>query len=876
MNGSQVLAEVASSVFGSDSQHHRLLRLDFPRSDGPDQILLPNMLNAHEEVSRGFRIEVEALSDDARIPLKAMMGKMVTISLVREDGSLRYFNGYVTEFRFLRADGGFAFYHFVLEPWLAFARLHKDCISFHNRNVREITELSFAKYRQADWRLLIYGEDPKLTCANQYNETDWNHLHRRWEDLGLYYWYEHRADGHTLILSDNSHLAEPIDATRFDGPDVIQFQNLAGSEEGDGIREWNAVRRLGSAKTSLASFNYKSPTPQQAGIESLNEQGDVFQYEIYEDTGSYGFKDRDDGERIAKQRMEELDKDRQFFEGESNHRTLAPGRTFKLGGHFSGEPRPYRRDEAARSSIANRDYLVLSVDHVASNNYPAGLGAVSSYENSFTCVRKDIRWRPGRNFNTERCPDPGIQTATVVGPDGAEIHTDELGRVRVQFHWDRLGNSDQNSSPWLRVMTPGAGNEFGHIRLPRVGEEVAVVFLDGNIDHPVILGSFYNARHAPPWNLDEQMALSGIRSRELGGSERGNQLIFDDTRASIQTLLRSDHLSSQLALGNIGRIEGTEGRKETRGEGWELRSDGHGIARAARGILITTETRQDARGPIKDMGETSGRLAAAAELHQVLADAAKKNGAQDASGDQAETLAAIQAQNAAIEGLNSNRGNFPEIAKPHLVLSSPAGIATTTANSTHIASDLDTSLTSGKSVSIAAGHGFFASVRQAFRLFVQRAGMKLIAAAGDIDVSALTDSIHLLAKLNITQTANRVFISAKDEIVINGGGSYARFGSGGIEVGTKGNFFFHAASHEFNGAKSMPVPDLKNSAEDLVMSGDLHLEYVDADDAPLQHDPIEAHAWDGQKHSGTLDGAGQMVIKNVARGSFRADQKRRK
>jgi type VI secretion system secreted protein VgrG len=157
--------------------------------------------------------------------------------------------------------------------------------------------------------------------------------------------------------------------------------------------------------------------------------------------------------------------------------------------------------------------------------------------------------------------------------------------VKVQFHWDRQGKYDENSSPWLRVMSPGAGREFGNIRLPRVGEEVAVVFLDGNIDHPVILGGLHNYTHMPPWKLPEQRALSGLRSRELGegkAGRRGNHLVLDDTAGKIQAQLKSDHQCSQLSLGHIARIEDTSGRKDARGEGWELRTDGHGVARAAQ------------------------------------------------------------------------------------------------------------------------------------------------------------------------------------------------------------------------------------------------------------------------------------------------------
>ncbi|GAB3437495.1 type VI secretion system tip protein VgrG [Massilia solisilvae] len=881
MSGSQVIAAGAAlSAFSGDSQHNRFMRLEFPFQDGPHTAtLLVNTLHAHEELSRDFRFDVEVLSDDARIPLKKMMARMVTISLVREDGSLRYFNGYVTEFRFVRTDGGFAFYHMVLEPWLAFARLRKDNVSFHGKSVREITEATLTHYRQADWHMNTFDDDPRLTVANQHNESDYNHLHRRWEVRGLHYWYEHRFDGHRLVLSDRSVLAEPIDATRHDDADVIPFRDKGGALEDDGIREWTAVRRLGSGKTTLASFDYKNPVPQRASVGSANQQGDFFPHEVYENTGAYGFRTRIDGEKLAQQRMVEQDKDTQYFEAAGNDRTVQPGRTFKLGGHFSADPRSVEYDPEPRRSIADRDYLILAVDHEASNNYLAGRGAPSHYENSFTCIRKDIHWRPGPSYNSEPCANPGVQTATVVGPAGSEIHTDGLGRVKVQFHWDRLGNYDENSSPWMRVMVPAAGNQFGQVRLPRVGEEVAVVYPDGNIDHPLILGALYNGRHMPPWNLPGQAALSGLRSRELaGGGARGNHLILDDTNQQIQAQLKSDHQCSQLSLGHITRIEDTTGRKDARGEGWELRTDGHGVARAAQGMLITTEARTSARGHIKDMGETIQRLTAAREMQEGQAELAEQNGAQEKLGQQSDVAKALKAQIDATRGKDAgaNKASSPELAEPQLILASPAGIATTTAQSTHFASDLNTAITTGRSVSIAAGDGFFASVRQTFRLFVQKAGMKLIAAAGDVDVKALTDSINLLAKLSITQTANRIVISAKEDIVINGGGSYAKFNAGGIEFGTNGTFVAHAASHHLPAAKGMAAPSLNSNAVDVSVKRDLHLEYVDADGNPLQHDPIQAHAWDGQMHDRTLDAEGKATISDVSRGSFRAEQIKRK
>ncbi len=762
MNDSQIIAAAAAlSAFSGASQHNRLMRLDFPQKDGPSAILLPNKLVAHEEVSRGFRFDLEVLSDDPRIPLKTLMGRMVTISLVREDGSLRYFNGYITEFRFLRSDGGFAFYRMLLEPWLAFARLRKDCKSFHNKSVLEITAETLKHYPQADWHTGKIDES-KLTVANQYNETDYNHLHRRWETLGLHYWYEHRFDGHKLMISDDSFLAEPIDEEAH----WISFHDKGGSREDDGIREWTAIRRLGSGQTTLASFDYKNPRAQRVEAPSMNRQGDVYPYEIYEDLGAYGFRLHADGAELAGRRMDEADKDTQYFEAAGNERCVLPGRTFKLGGHFSAEPRSRRYDAEPRSNIENRFYLILSADHEVSNNYQAGTGSPSHYENRFTCIRQDIRWRPGRNFNSEPVIYTGLHTAIVVGPAGADIHTDGYGRIKLQLHWDRLGNYDEGSSPWIRVLSPSAGSEFGQIRLPRVGEEVAVIYPNGNIDHPLVLGALYNQAHMPPWSLPEQQSLAGLRSRELGGGRRGNHLVLDDTRGKIQAQLKSDHQCSQLSLGHITRIEDNAGRKDARGEGWELRTDGHGVARAAKGLLVTTEGRQTARGPVKDMGETAERLDAAHKLHDDQATAALQGLAQE-SGQQHAVADVLKAQNDDVRG---NGEPFPELSRPHLVLASPAGIETTSAQSTHIASAEHTALSTGRSLSIATGDSLFASIRQTFRLFVHKAGMKLIAASGKITVQAHEDDIQVIANkvLSLISQTDWIDLKGKKGVRLHG------------------------------------------------------------------------------------------------------------
>jgi type VI secretion system secreted protein VgrG len=246
----------------------------------------------------------------------------------------------------------------------------------------------------------------------------------------------------------------------------------------------------------------------------------------------------------------------------------------------------------------------------------------------------------------------------------------------------------------------------------------------------------------PPWKLPEQSALTGLRSRELGGGARGNHLVLDDTKAMIQAQLKSDHQHSQLSLGHITRIEDTSGRADARGEGWELATNAWGVARAGQGILITTEARPNAVSHTKDMSETTQRLAAAEQVQDQLVRMAQDSGAQDAS-QHADAVDDIKAQNQAIRG--GGKGAFPELGEPHLILSSPVGLELTTAKSTHIASDRHTAITSGKSLSIASADGLFASVGKTFRLFVHKAGMKLIAAGGKVSIQAQSDDVEIIA-----------------------------------------------------------------------------------------------------------------------------------
>jgi type VI secretion system secreted protein VgrG len=514
------LKDGASAIQGlwDERQSNRLLRLHFPNKDAPDPVMLANRLDAFEGLSRDFMFTVEVLSENPRIALKDVQGKSVTVSLVRGDGQMRYFNGYCFEFRQVRTDGSLTFYDMVLLPWLAYLRLHRDNFLFHFRTVREQTEDIFGDYAPSKWDCRVKGADPKMTDACQYDESDYNYVHRRWEAMGWHYWYEHSEAGHTLVLSDNSLEASPIDGLTAD----VRWQAEGGSSDEDAISAWTPVRRIVPAKVTVASFNFKEPKPTTADEITVNEQGKVLPLEVYEYEGAYGYKNKAAGDHLARQRMQEIEASGKHFEALSNSRFLMPGRWYRMTEHYDAPDLGGGEGDEGK-------FLLLEVRHQAHNNYLQTTGLPAYYENKFTCIRKAIPWLPGRGFNSTEPKIYGLQTAIVVGPKGAEIHTDEYGRIRVQFHWDRVGEYNEKSSAWIRVSSSAAGKGHGFVSIPRVGQEVVVQFLDGNPDRPLVTGSVYNEDNMPPFGLPGGAHKTGIQSRSTpGGGGMCEMVIHDD------------------------------------------------------------------------------------------------------------------------------------------------------------------------------------------------------------------------------------------------------------------------------------------------------------------------------------------------------------
>ncbi len=523
---SQATNYIVSLIKGGASK--RLLNLYFPRDDGPAAGFLVTRLEAEEEISRDFEFRVTVVSDDPNIALKEVQCKMVAVELLREDQSPRYFNGYCHEFVRLEVNNHYALYQMTLRPWLAFFRLRSDYWIFQHQNIHDQSKEIFNDLGLSSYDFQVREPDAPRTFSVQYDETDYNYLHRRWEEMGWHYHYEHSMGGHKLILSSNSPMASPVD-----GNTSIAWHHDAGSNKHDKIKQWQPVRSVVSGKVTLTNFDFKKPDPSRSNNVSEHQQGDIHQIELYQYLGLYGAKDPAHAKTIAERRMEQADGPGKLFDGAGDCRRMQPGRWFKLAQDHAG---------LAYGDDGSNEFLILRLSHTVESNLLNPEKPNAEYQNEFQCIRRVIPWRPKSGSNSVPTRVPGLDTAIVIGPPGQEIHTDKYGRIKVKFHWDRNGKGDGSDSCWVRVMTPWANKNFGIVSHPRIGTEVVIQYLHGDPDKPVVVGQFYNERHMPPWSLPANQTQSGIltRSSKDGTPDNANALRFEDKKGQEEVWLHAE------------------------------------------------------------------------------------------------------------------------------------------------------------------------------------------------------------------------------------------------------------------------------------------------------------------------------------------------
>jgi type VI secretion system secreted protein VgrG len=486
--------------------------------------LLLFSMTGREALGRPFEFDVELLSENANIGLSELLGQPISITLELADFALREFNGIVTHFSITGEVGRYVAYRATIRPWLWLLSQKVGSRIFQAKTVPDVAQQLFREHGFSDFSNALTAEYRSWEYLVQYRESDLDFVSRILELEGIYFFFKHKEGKHTLVLADSYSAHEP-----FPGYATVPYYPPQSGErrERDHVDRWIARRTIRPGVFAARDFNFTRPaapvaTELRAPLDHARNE-----YEVYDYPGS--FQDSAEAEAQARIRLEEHQADFEAVQGQGNARGLGAGGLFKLS--------QFPRDDQ------NKEYLIIDATYEVSVGEYESMDRAEDppdYRLSFVAIESSRPYRAPRL--TPKPVVKGPQTATVVGQADQEIWTDEYGRVRLQFHWDREGMSDENSSCWVRVSQAWAGTNWGSIHVPRIGQEVIVDFLEGDPDRPIITGRVYNADNMPPYTLPENQTQSGIKSRSTKGGtpDNFNEIRFEDKKGEEELYLQAE------------------------------------------------------------------------------------------------------------------------------------------------------------------------------------------------------------------------------------------------------------------------------------------------------------------------------------------------
>ncbi|WP_144138487.1 type VI secretion system Vgr family protein [Paraburkholderia sp. BCC1884] len=479
-------------------------------------------LEGEESLSSLYEFKVELVSHSVSIEMNDLLGKPLTLEIATVDGSVRYLGGHIVHCALTGREtltSRTYVYTVTLRPWLWYLTRTEDCRSFQNLSVVDILRSVFETYGfQVDERLLASYRSWEY-CV-QYQESDFAFVSRLMEQEGIYYYFRHEADQQVLVLVDDMSAHDPLP-----GYAMLPYlppDRVALSVE-EGVDQWHPATELCSGAYVVDDYDFRKPRADlsQRRANPLNAEHGA--YGKYQWQG--GYIEADQGEHYARVRLEEQQAGHARIHAHSRLRAIAPGYLFTL--------KDYPRQEE------NRVYLVVGVNYrLQEGGYVTG-SSDARYDFDFVAQPASLAFRAPSATPAPRASGP--QTAVVVGPAGQDIWTDQYGRVKLQFRWDRYGKRDENSSCWVRVSSVWAGSQYGGVHIPRIGQEVVVDFLNGQLDRPLVTGRIYNADQMPPFALPAAATQSGFVTRTPGGShENANMLRFEDKPGAEQMCLHAE------------------------------------------------------------------------------------------------------------------------------------------------------------------------------------------------------------------------------------------------------------------------------------------------------------------------------------------------
>lgn len=506
----------------------------------PDALLV-HRASIREELGRLFEINIAILSLDKTVKMEDLLGKGLTVLLDLPDGSPRHFNGILARISQGQQQGRYMQYSATVYPWLWFLTHTSDSRIFQGKTVPQIVQEVFRGHDFSDFELKLQDTyKPREYCV-QYQESDFDFISRLLEEEGIYYYFRHEKDKHTLVLADTrtSHKVFP----KYEKIPYVEPDKSAAARI-EHINKWAHSQEFRTGAYALNDYDFENPRADNQVKSAASRSHARAKLEYYEPVGTFVHAhDTKDGgkgdpdaaaraEAFVKLRLEERQSEYERATGGGNARGIAVGSLFEFIDHT-------RPDQ-------NREYLVVSSEMTL---FVSGYDAGSQHEEgkdppvyacTFTAQPSKTPFRPRRITPKMRMNGP--QTARVVGPGGEEIWTDKHGRVKVQFHWDRHAAGDDTSSCWMRVSQMNTGKGWGVMHIPRIGQEVVVEFMDGDPDRPFVLGRLYNGENTPPFGFPAGATKSGYMSRSTkgGSADNANEFRFEDKKGEEQVFLHAE------------------------------------------------------------------------------------------------------------------------------------------------------------------------------------------------------------------------------------------------------------------------------------------------------------------------------------------------
>jgi type VI secretion system secreted protein VgrG len=566
------------------TQARRHIAVDTHGALAADSLLLESFTGT-EAVSQPFRFNLELLSAvDHAISFDKAVGRKWTVRITAPGTEIRYINGYVSRFAQVGRQGGFTRYRAELVPWLWFLTRHSNSKIFQNKKITDIIEevLNEGRYGtyveyQPRWNAGREVYQKREFCV-QYQESDFNFVSRLMEECGIFYYFAHRDGEHTMVLGDD----ETAYGAHASSAGAIRrsVRQSGGVTESNVITDFEVNQELRPGKFTVNAYDFKSPrTKLKATAETATGVQPADKFELYEFTPDY--TDEGTGSKFAYVRLEEHEFAHTSVFGAGTYRSFAAGKYFDLNDtlRFNLMCTCCGRDK--------RRYVIVQVEHSASvgTSYAGeGVSIPETYANRFTCVPHAVPMRPLRVT-----PKPviwGPQTAVVVCEEGEEITTDEYGRIKVHFFWDRESQRNQDSSCWIRVSQPWASAQWGAITIPRKDQEVIVEFLEGDPDRPIVTGCVYNGDNKPPYSLPQHKTRTGIKSRssKKGTTNHFNVIRFEDKKGEEEIRIHAERQLRTTVEGDEIHNVGHERKRETKKDDYTTIKEGNQLVTIEKGF----------------------------------------------------------------------------------------------------------------------------------------------------------------------------------------------------------------------------------------------------------------------------------------------------